>query len=240
MKGAERMKIGVIADIHSNLAALMTVDTYFRQEGCSAVICCGDVIGIGPDPEESVHYLMQTPGLFAVQGNHERYLAEGFPAGMPSSEMAHHAWQHSMLSETSKAFLASLPLYRSITLENRRITIAHYCMDAQQQYRPILPNPESGTLSALFPEGDIVLYGHDHHSRVCRAGARCFINAGSAGCPAKSGSVAHAGLLTLTESAVHFQPLSLNYDADRVLERIDRLNYPDAPLIKRVFYGVQP
>lgn len=71
------MKLGVITDIHNNLTALREVVERLNQMKCDKLICCGDIIGIGPYPEETVQYMMQLPNLIAVRGNHEKYLLEG-------------------------------------------------------------------------------------------------------------------------------------------------------------------
>ena len=63
------MTIGVITDIHNNLTALKVIVEKLQQLGCDKIICCGDIIGIGPYPEETVQYLMQIPNLIAVRGN---------------------------------------------------------------------------------------------------------------------------------------------------------------------------
>ena len=68
------MKLGVITDIHNNLTALRAVVEQLNQMECDKIICCGDIIGIGPYPEETVQYIMQIPNLIAVRGNHEKYL----------------------------------------------------------------------------------------------------------------------------------------------------------------------
>lgn len=231
------MKIGLITDIHSNLAALEAAVRSFHREGCTAVICCGDVIGIGPEPEKTVRCLQGLPGLIAVRGNHERYLTEGLPADMSPSEAAHHRWQHGRLSAASVAFLTALPDLRKIILENHCIVIQHYAMDAQRQYLPCAPKTDAESLRCLFPEGDIVLYGHDHRRCILEAENRWYINAGALGCP-RTARTARAGILTLTENAVSIEPLDLAYDVDSVIGQIDRLNYPDAQDIKCIFYGV--
>ena len=41
------------------------------QMNCDRIICCGDIIGIGPNPEETVREMIRIPGLIAVRGNHE-------------------------------------------------------------------------------------------------------------------------------------------------------------------------
>ena len=45
------MQLGVVTDIHNNLTALKVVVEKLQQIGCDKIICCGDIIGIGPYPE---------------------------------------------------------------------------------------------------------------------------------------------------------------------------------------------
>ena len=42
------MKIGIITDIHSNIIALNGVLNKFENLNVDKIICCGDIIGIGP------------------------------------------------------------------------------------------------------------------------------------------------------------------------------------------------
>ena len=106
------MKIGIITDIHNNVVALEAVLEKFKAEKCDGVICCGDIIGIGPYPEETVSALIEIPNmLVCVKGNHERYLIEGMPSEIPNSEnmgmaeMEHHKWEHGLLSSRSKDYI---------------------------------------------------------------------------------------------------------------------------------------
>lgn len=46
------MKLGIITDIHSNIIALNEVLKEFEKIKIDKIICCGDIIGIGPNPEE--------------------------------------------------------------------------------------------------------------------------------------------------------------------------------------------
>ena len=80
------MQFGVVTDIHNNLTALKVVIEKLQQLGCDKIICCGDIIGIGPYPEETVQYLMQIPNLIAVRGNHEKYLLDEMPTEYPNEE----------------------------------------------------------------------------------------------------------------------------------------------------------
>ena len=69
------MKIGIITDVHSNIIALNAVLNEFEKIEVDKIICCGDIIGIGPNPEETVQELMKNEDkLIAVRGNHEQYI----------------------------------------------------------------------------------------------------------------------------------------------------------------------
>ena len=74
------MKIGIISDAHGNINALNAVLEEFDKIQVDKIICCGDIIGIGANPEETVQALIQRKNiLIAVKGNHEQYLLEGLP-----------------------------------------------------------------------------------------------------------------------------------------------------------------
>src|SRR4051794_39957883 len=63
------MRYLVVGDIHANLEALEAVlndaDSY------DSVICLGDLVGYGPNPNECVTCVRQLPGLVCLVGNHD-------------------------------------------------------------------------------------------------------------------------------------------------------------------------
>lgn len=241
------MKIGVITDIHSNYTALKAVLSYFKTNSCSHVICCGDIIGIGPYPEETVRLVSQIPNLTAVCGNHDRYFTEGIPKSYPNDEhmsheeAEHHKWEHGLLSHESADFLKSLPYRAEITLDGIKISVVHYCMNSQNKYSAFVPNPSGAELSEMFGiyGGDVVLYGHDHKKHICRSGDVLYANFGSLGCPCADLNIARAGILETENGRVHPVSVETVYNAGEVVDAIERINYPSAEEIKSIFYGVR-
>ncbi len=239
------MKLGIITDIHNNLTALRAVVERLNQAECDKIICCGDIIGIGPYPEETVQYMMQIPNLIAVRGNHEKYLLEGMPNEFPNEEnmsieeMKHHKWEHHLLSEESIAFLESLPYKTDITLEGFNVSVMHYCMDSDGHYINYKINPAEDDLRKMFAnvKSDIILYGHNHCRNICK-GDKFYINVGSLGCPARDKNSARAGILYIEKGNVKIQPIDIKYDVNEVIHLIDELNYLDADNIKKYFYGI--
>jgi len=188
------------------VVALNAVLRKFQDERCDGVICCGDIIGIGAYPEETVSAIMQIPNLMAcVCGNHERYFTDGMPSEVPNDEqmsaeeMAHHKWEHALLSERSRDFLSSLKLEKSLAVGGKRLYVAHYAMDENKRYKWV-HSPSLDDLDRLFGhvDADIILFGHNHGG-IVQQGDRYYINCGSLGCPAKEKNIARAGILTLTK-----------------------------------------
>lgn len=64
------MKIAVLSDIHGNLDALRQVLQDLDHFRVDQVICLGDMIGYGPEPEQTVR-LIQERAIAGVIGNHE-------------------------------------------------------------------------------------------------------------------------------------------------------------------------
>lgn len=240
------MKIGVFADVHNNAVALDAVLRTLEDEGCEVLACAGDIIGIGPWPEETVQRLMRIPNLIAVRGNHERYLLEGMPAtypndeGMDEAEMAYHRWEHSRLSAASVAFLRALPDRADLEAHDRRIAVMHYGMDRDRRLGPFTPHPDEDDLRRLFPDAqDAVLYGHDHARSIRRSGKTWFVNCGALGCPGAQRNIARAAVLDIApDGRMDVRSIDIPYDVARVLDEIARLDYPAASDIRRFFFGV--
>ncbi|HEY5596463.1 MAG TPA: metallophosphoesterase family protein [Candidatus Bipolaricaulota bacterium] len=61
---------GIISDVHANLAALEAVLARLDDEGVQEIVCCGDVVGYGPWPNECVA-LVRERCACCVSGNHD-------------------------------------------------------------------------------------------------------------------------------------------------------------------------
>ena len=235
------MKIGIITDIHNNIVALQSVMAKLNEAGCDRILCCGDILGIGPCPEETVSYVRAIPNLLSVSGNHEDYLLAGMDRArhLGEGEKDHHHWEHAQLSEESIAFLKGLPKRLDLHYEGFRIALLHFVMDEEGHYIRYKKNPSPEDLKEMFcdVDADIILYGHDHARTICKAD-KFYINVGSLGCPIPDGNIARAGILTLENGRAEVEPLDIPYDVDSVLALIDELDYPDAEVVKKYFYGV--
>jgi len=65
------VRYGVFSDVHGNYEALKAVLSFYRKNGVENFICCGDIVGYGPQPLECTEEIMGLRSLVAVVGNHD-------------------------------------------------------------------------------------------------------------------------------------------------------------------------
>ena len=65
------MRYLIISDIHSNLEALRAVLAEAKGKGFDEIICLGDFVGYGANPDECVKTILEQDRFRAVLGNHD-------------------------------------------------------------------------------------------------------------------------------------------------------------------------
>ena len=104
------MRIAILSDVHSNLAALQAVLRHAQADAAvDAVWCLGDIVGYGAEPAETIALLRAQP-LTAVSGNHDLAAIRAMDAEEFNPVAAEAAlWTADQLSDDERAFLGSLP-----------------------------------------------------------------------------------------------------------------------------------
>lgn len=240
------MKLGVISDLHGNIVALNKVLEEFEKQKVEKIICCGDIIGIGGFPEETVQRLMSIKEkLIIVRGNHEKYLLRGIPMDVHDEkrkikpeEINNHKWTHSRLSSESISFIKELPVEQFVQIEEKTIYIVHYPINKNYTYKKHIKKANSEEIQELFKDknADIYFYGHTHFKNINKTDNKMYINPGSLGCPGASSS-AKCGILTINKGKATYQELEVEYPKKNVIEDIKNLEYPLYKKFLMIFYG---
>jgi predicted phosphodiesterase len=104
------VRIAVVSDIHSNLVALEAVID--RIGSVDAVWHLGDIVGYGPEPDAVVERLAAL-GAVGVRGNHDAAASGGTEIDWfnPDARAAME-WTRGAIAETTRAWLAALPVRR--------------------------------------------------------------------------------------------------------------------------------
>jgi len=103
--------IGLIADVHANLAAFEAVLWAFESRGIQQIMHLGDVVGYGPHPLECIR-LCREKDIFCVRGNHDHYVAHSGDVKVAASSSAKWTldWTVDQLDAEEKEWLAVLPV----------------------------------------------------------------------------------------------------------------------------------
>jgi diadenosine tetraphosphatase ApaH/serine/threonine PP2A family protein phosphatase len=107
----ESVLLAVFADIHANRQAFGACLDFARARGAERMICLGDYVGYGADPEWTVETVMGLVdrGAFAVRGNHDNAVGSATET-MNAEAQAAIEWTRARLSATQRRFLTELPL----------------------------------------------------------------------------------------------------------------------------------
>lgn len=241
------MKVGVISDIHSNIIALKAVIDFLTKQGCKSFICCGDIIGIGPYPEQTVTCIRQLPNLTVVAGNHEVYLKkylngeQAIDKDISHEEQMQKEWEYQRLSSSSIEFLCNLPIRSDILIKGKRVSIMHYALNENNDFIEITKNPSKEDLSMMFQKvkSDVIIFGHNHKQTIQKVDDSLFVDFGSVGCPSNLKNVACAGILTFTDEDVVATSVNVPYDVNKVFVDMEKYNFPAYELIKQYFFGIR-
>ena len=101
------MLYGIISDIHANLEAFETVLRHLK--GSQQIICLGDVIGYGPDPNECLD-LIKKYNILTVCGNHERSIVDHqLQRWFNKNAQAAIGWAEAQLTVENRSFIELMP-----------------------------------------------------------------------------------------------------------------------------------
>lgn len=229
------MRIAVISDIHGNLEAFHRVLEDIEEQGIQKVICLGDNIGYGPEPNEVVR-LIDELHIPCVTGNHELGLVQPeYLSWFNRSARQSLLITRDMLTPDTMEYMRTLPPL----LVDSGALFVHGCPpDRITTYLFELSDHE---LESLFVELDqeIVFVGHTHElgavafdgrrvrhfglgkgSASLREGYRYIINVGSVGQPRDGNNSAKYVIWGKEpdEIEVRFVPYDIARTADKIME----------------------
>jgi diadenosine tetraphosphatase ApaH/serine/threonine PP2A family protein phosphatase len=158
MDREEYVRLAVFADIHANRQAFSACLDFAWAHGAERVVCLGDVVGYGADPEWAVDTVMGLvdDGAIAVIGNHDH--AVSTPSETMNAEaQAAIEWTRGRLSAPQRRFLAELPLKRQ---EGDRLYV-HAEASHPARWHYVRGTPDAAR-SIAATEAHVTFCGHIH------------------------------------------------------------------------------
>jgi predicted phosphodiesterase len=234
------MKIAIISDIHANLEALEAVFTDSKLQNVEEVVCLGDIVGYGANPNECIELVKKNCPL-RILGNHD-----AAAVGLLSTEHFNvHAkiaidWTVENLSTGSQSVLMSCPLKK-----NR----SGYTFVHATPYEPnmwyYITSLEEAAFNFQFFDTTFCFVGHTHIPIIIvlekekevyvhqgasinysdMKEARFLINTGSVGQPRDRNPNSCYGILDT--DAKSFQLRRIDYDIAKAQAKMRKIKMPD-------------
>jgi predicted phosphodiesterase len=233
------MKYAIISDIHANLEALTKAFEIIDRHGVDSIVCLGDIVGYGANPNECVALIKERCSA-VILGNHD---AAVFTPSIASdfNSMAQRAieWTTKYLTEEHRCYLSTLPYQQ----EKESLLFVHASPDSPASFDYIISSEDAiGTFHAFTQQ--LCFIGHTHvpaiFSRSGRAASvdrdgQFIINVGSVGQPRDGNPMLSFGIFD--SSAWEYQLIRSRYDVERASEKIIGAGLP-RELGFRLMYGM--
>jgi putative phosphoesterase len=166
-------KIGLISDPHSTTAPLEEALALFKREQVDTIICAGDIAGYGKDELSRTIDLLIDSDCQMIAGNHD-YCSDEYDYNDQKGRI--------------EAFFNNLPRTLELTIENKKIHVAH-AEPPDMQHGGIklldtdgnvFPDRKEDWTEKLKPyDYDILIVGHTHQVFSEQLGDVLVINPGS-------------------------------------------------------------
>jgi predicted phosphodiesterase len=253
------MILGLISDIHGNLAALNQVIADMEENGAEKVICLGDVVGYGPYPGECLDLVRRCGAV--LMGNHEEALLFGAENFNPRAKRAID-WTRDHLKTAGD----------EVTRKNRWQILQNLQLHAQDgNFLFTHASPRQPTREYVMPRdvanpakmqeifaliGHVCFVGHTHipgvfledltftppsdlwgHTYFVEPGEKALVNIGSVGQPRDGDTRASYCLLDTDASAPRVIFRRVEYDVESTAKAIEANSYLDNYLAERLRVG---
>lgn len=155
------MKLAIISDIHGNLEALQAVLDFLKKEGIDEIVCLGDIVGYGANPNECIDLIKKVTDK-VIAGNHD-WGAVGLTDTSFFNQIAKTAidWTKENLTPASKDFIISLPL----TLTKNDLYFVHGTPSSPEQWNYLFRGADAVREFKAFHQ-QICFIGHTHNPQM--------------------------------------------------------------------------
>jgi predicted phosphodiesterase len=150
------MRILVLSDLHANFTALSSALDAAKGRW-DQVVCLGDVVGYGPDPNEVTSKIRELRAR-TIRGNHDK-AATDLMATDDFNPIAKAAvdWTRAQLSPDNLKWLTELP---AGPLETEGIVLVHGAFQDEDEY---VFTPAQALEGLLDSTASVTFFGHTHH-----------------------------------------------------------------------------
>jgi predicted phosphodiesterase len=233
------MRIAIISDIHSNLEALTKAIEIIDQQSVDEIICLGDIVGYGANPNECIELVRRRCDI-VIKGNHEEAILD-----ITQAEQFTNNARSAILWTLDQTTQENLDYIRSLSLVHRRsdALFVHASPCEPEEWHYIFEEDAAASTFYCFSES-LCFIGHTHMPAIFSANGyasgitkneRYLVNVGSIGQPRDRNTQLSFGILD-TDSWT-YENIRAPYDVETTVRKILNTDLP-ARLGQRLLIGV--
>lgn len=239
------MRLAVISDIHSNLAAFEAVLADLETQSPDAVVVAGDFLNRGPQPLE-VWQLLQTKPWPLLRGNHEDYVVAQCQSLASQDPLANPIWQPARWTAEQigkdPTGIAHLPIYITMAApDGSEIVIAHGTTRLNNE--GVFGRTSDAELDDLLQGERPALFccGHTHVALVREYDGTLFVNSGAVGMPFNGDQRAQYAIVTWTNAGWQPELRAVKYDVERTIAAYSSSGFLEGggPLARVILYELK-
>ena len=225
------MKVGVIADVHSNQIAFRACVNYMINAGCEEFLLLGDFVSDTAGTRQTMELLYELMKQFpchVLRGNREEYMIEQRRARKQKEEekywIANSAsgnllYTYEQLTERDLDFFESLPI--TFCYEKEGYPAITCCHGSPVNTRELLWLDSERTKEVLDEiDTGYLLAAHTHYPGISRHHGKTYMNTGSSGIAIGDPGYAHAIILESGQNEWKPEFLRIPYDINQVIQDI--------------------
>jgi len=202
------------------------------------VLCLGDIVGYGPQPNEVIEAIQGLEPLVTLMGNHDYAVTTGDVEGFSTHAANAIAWTRQHITSANLQFLSNLRSAANLEVDKIRVALYH-ASPRDSLFEYIYPEIGDDEVKSLInlSKSRVVLLGHTHIPMRFSLENELLANPGSVGQPRDGNPDASLGFLTVTAGKCDFEYVRVKYDVDSTAGRIRRAGLPSF-LASRLYRGM--
>ena len=242
------MKIAIISDVHSNIEALSVCFEHLDAQGVEEVVCLGDVVGYGADPNVCCQLIRERCRV-TLMGNHDAAVV-----GVMDTDYYYPAareaifWTRRQLTEENFRWLYGLPYTHVLD----RVGFFHSAPIRPSGFYYVVQTKDAQAHTAVYEKLRAFNFvGHSHLTNqymlndrkakdvtgrrlVAKPDRKYIVNVGSVGQPRDRDNRLCFGLFDTDEES--FEHVRLQYDIGSAAQKIEEAGL-DGKFARRLFAG---
>jgi len=223
------LRIAFFSDVHGNLPGLKQVLHEIKEREIDTVVCLGDLVQYGPEPEECIE-LLRNSEIDCIQGNCDRAVARRRNTTGETFENPHWTniaasflqWTSESISNSSRKWLKNLPEELRFQVGKKTVHCVHGLPGRQSEGLPEDAAAEVYDAILNRSGADILVCGLTHTPSIIRRPEGLIINPGSTG----GGTIPSGGtymVLTFPEEGFpQVETVEFTYDKHEIEEAYEK------------------